>query len=339
MGSLRLWRLETRDWGERTAFLPGEVSWQNWGSFFLEADLWRPLVRRICEVTAVTSAQHIEAGFPGSCAVFVVDGQVVVKLYPPMMAGDFYRERAVYGLLDGRLPHLPRLLGEGVYPDQLDWPFLLLAFCEGVAIREVFEVMAPDNRLAIAREVGEMLRVVHETAVETLPGNVSTTWAEFVANRRANCLAELRQKEIVPESVLAECADFLARVEVGGERPILINADLTEDHLLLVPHEGQWRISALIDWADTEVGAREYEWIALWFGLCQRDGAMFREILRVYDADLRLDDDFYERVLAYTLLHRFGAAIIEHVWGENGRPAISTLAALRQQLWGPLLAR
>lgn len=323
---------------DRTAFLPAHISWDNWGSLFLETALWRPVVTRICEATAVTPAQHIEAGFPGSCAVFVVDGQVVVKLYPPMMVQDFQREREVYGLLNGRLAHLPRLLGHGLYPDQIDWPFLLLEFRKGVAIREVFEELAPANRRQIARELGGMLRVVHGTAVAHVPAfdTSPSAWSKFVATRRANCLPELRQKQILPESVLAELAHFMEQATVGGERPILINADLTEDHLLLVHHEGQWHISAHIDWADAEVGALEYEWIALWFGLCQRDGVMFREILRVYDPDLQLDEAFLERVMAYTLLHRFGAGVIEHVLAVNGRPHISTLAELRQQLWGKL---
>ena len=308
------------------------------GFIFLELDLWQPVVKRICQDTAVSPAQHIESGFPGSCAVFVVDGQVVVKLYPPMVVRDFWREQEVYGLLDGRLPHLPRLLGSGVYQDQIDWPYLLLEFCEGVAIREVFGEIGPANRLLLARELGEMLRVVHETAVVhvTAFDPSPAAWAKFVANRRAHCLSELREKDILPEGVLAELAPFLQQVSVGDERPILINADLTEDHLLLVKHDDQWHISALIDWADAEVGALEYEWIALWFGLCQRDGAMFREVLRVYDPNLQLNEAFLERVMAYTLLHRFGAGIIEHVLGVDGRPPIDTLAALRQQLWGNL---
>jgi hypothetical protein len=82
------------------------------------------------------------------------------------------------------------------------------------------------------------------------------------------------------------------------------------------------------------VGAAEYEWIALWFGLCQRDGTMFREILHVYDPDYQLDAAFWERVLAYTLLHRFGAGIIEAAWQANGRPTLHSLAELQKLLWG-----
>jgi hygromycin-B 7''-O-kinase len=296
------------------------------------------VVVQICGETAVSPATHIIAGFPGSCAVFVVDEQVVVKLYPPMLAQDFYREREVYGLLNGRLPHLPRLLGNGLYPDQIDWPYLLLEFCEGIAIRDVFDEIMPDNRLTIARELGEMLRVVHKTAVTnvTTLDPSPTAWSEFITNRRANSIAELRQETYLTETVLAELKALLAGMDLRVQRPLLVNADLTEDHLLLVKRADNWHISALIDWADAELAAVEYEWIALWFGLCRRDGAMFREILRAYNPHLEVDDNFLQRVMAYTCLHRFGMKIVDDVLGQNGRPPIHSLARLRTQLWDSL---
>jgi len=321
-----------------SAFLPDRISWENWGELFLDVNRWRPVVARICATTAVTHAGHVEAGFPGGCAVFVVERQVVVKLFPPMMEQDFYREREVYGLLDGRLHHLPRLLGDGVYHDQIDWPYLLLEFREGEAIREVFDEITPANRLAIASELGVMLRILHDTAVDhvTAFDPSPAAWAQFIALRHTNCIAELRQKNILSEKVVAELEIFIRDIDLAVKRPILINADLTEDHLLLIKRENQWHISALIDWADAEVGAPEYEWIALWFGLCQRDGAMFRKIIRVYDPGWQLNNAFLDRVMAYTVLHRFGAGIIEHVLGQDGRPSILSLADLREQLWGNL---
>ena len=323
---------------EMSEFLPDRVSWENWGELFLDLNLWRPVVARICAATAVTPASHVEAGFPGGCAVFVVDRQVVVKLFPPMMAQDFYREREVYGLLDGRLPHLPRLLGEGIYHDRIDWPYLLLEFREGEAIREVFDEITAANRLVIAGELGAMLRILHDTAVDQVTAfdPSPAAWAQFIALRRANCMAEVRQKNILSEKVVAELEIFIGDIDLAVKRPVLINADLTEDHLLLIKRDSQWHISALIDWADAEVGAPEYEWIALWFGLCQRDGAMFREIMRVYDPGWRPDESFLGRVMAYTLLHRFGAGIIEHVLGQDGRPSIYSLPELQAQLWGNL---
>ena len=111
----------------------------------------------------------------------------------------------------------------------------------------------------------------------------------------------------------------------------LLNADLTEDHLLLTRMGEQWQISALIDWADAEVGEPVYEWVALWYSLCRRDASFFRAILRAYDPDLPLDASFRRQMLAYTLFHRFGALIIEWLWAQD-QPIISTLHDLENWL-------
>lgn len=112
----------------RTAFLPAEVSWHNWAGFFTDVPVWQPVVKRIFQETFVSSVERIDAGYPGSCAVFVVDQQFVIKLFPPLFPQDFPREREVYGLLRNRLPAMPDLIAEGIYRDQIDWPYLVFLY-------------------------------------------------------------------------------------------------------------------------------------------------------------------------------------------------------------------
>ncbi len=46
--------------------------------------LFQPVIRDICSALSLQQSSDPAAGYPGSCAVFVVDEQVVIKLYPPM---------------------------------------------------------------------------------------------------------------------------------------------------------------------------------------------------------------------------------------------------------------
>lgn len=326
---------------------------------FLEEAVWRPVVERICRATGVDSVKTVEAGYPGTCAVFVVNGARIVKIYPPMLPLDGAKEQQVYRLLDGRVKLLPTLLGAGIYPDRIDWPYLVLEFCPGTPIRELYAGLDAASRAQIAQQLGQTLRTVHATPL----GNAPTLdprpvqWISFLRRRRVDSLNELRAANIFAEPLLNEIARFLkhytadhinqllARIVV----PVLLHADLTEDHLLLVRSEAAaeppdprragghgvstWRASALLDWADAEVGAPAYEWIPLWFGLCNRDPAFFQAILHHYDPNLALDTSFYRATLAYTFLQRFGAGIIEHVWRRDGCPPITTLDELRAWLW------
>lgn len=318
--------------------LPSEIGWHNWGQIFTDVALWRPVVAHICRKTAVAQAAQVESGYPGTCAVFVVDRQVVVKLFPPMLLRDFYREREVYHALDGRLAALPQLLAVGVYPDRLDWPYLVVEFCEGQPIRELYRQITPGNKVRLAQEIGLIIRTIHETPLDDLASfdKRPLAWQRFLNQRRAACLSELRYKTPLLPRLLAEIDAFLDDVGplvAPSFRPVLLHADLTADHLLLVEQNGQWRISALLDWADAEVGTPEYEWVALWFGLCGRDPLLLRTILHEVDVSLRFDEAFCRRMMAYTLLHRFGAAIITELLQGNGNPVFDSLAELQQWLW------
>lgn len=330
--------------GERTEYLPGDIHWSDWGGIFLDVERWRPVVGRIVWAEGLGTVEKIEAGYPGTCAVFVVNGMYngayVVKVYPPMLPLDGAKEQQVYRLLDGRVDLLPTLLGAGVYPDRIDWPYLVLAFSQGTPIREVYAQLDSADKVQIAQQVGSALRTVHTTAISDAPPLDAQTdqWLAFLQRRRIDCMAELRQAAILSESILVEIETFLdAYLAVRSRetvRPVLLHADLTEDHLLLVNNDERgWHASALLDWADAEAGAPAYEWVALWFGLCHRDQDLFYAVLKAYNPTLALDESFYRECLAYTFLHRFGPGIIEHAWRGDGSPNIASLYELQQWLW------
>lgn len=308
-----------------------------WGGLFGETAVWLPLIHSICQQAGIP-VNTVEAGYPGTCAVFVVDGATVVKVYPPMLPHDFAREREVYQQLTGRLAQMPRLLGAGVYHDRLDWPYLLLSFCPGVPIRELYGQVGRFGERRLGRELGEMLRVVHATPLGGLTAfdTEPVAWRHFLQRRQAAIGAELRQRGSLPPHVVAEAEQFLAEMMPllgADERLCLLHADLTEDHLLLVGENGRFSISALIDWADAEVGTVGYEWVALWFGLCNRNLPLFRTILHAYDPTITLDAAFGRQLVAWTLLHRFGAGIIDHVWRLDDQPAINSVGELVRWLW------
>ncbi|MCA9933046.1 MAG: aminoglycoside phosphotransferase family protein [Ardenticatenaceae bacterium] len=319
-----------------TSFLPPINNWSDWSAMFTDAALWQPVVRRICRQHGLT-AGTVKAGFPGTCAVFVVDEQVVVKLYPPMLPQDFLREREVYQTLQH--PFLPPLLGDGVYADRIEWPYLLLSFRAGRPIREVFDEIAPAQRLALGQELGTALRQLHAAPISGLRHFEMSpqAWQRQLRQNAAANLAKLRDAGYLTAVTINELAEMMQGWQ--GERPSsplhLLNADLTEDHLLLRREAGRWRIAALIDWADAEVGTAVYDWIALWYSLCRRDAAFFRAILHAYDPTLRLDAAFRRQLFTYTFLHRFGAAIVDYLWQQD-MSTLRSLADLEEWLVGSL---
>lgn len=297
--------------------LPLIQTWSEWGQIFTDITVWQPAIKRICQEQELAPVVEIVAGYPGTCAVFVINQTVVVKIYPPLLPHDYERELEVYQVVT--LPQMPRLLAKGIYHDQCDWPYLVLTFCSGQPIRELFAQITPANRLTLAQELGQLLRTLHQTPLLKLKAFAVavTDWQKRMDQYAENNLIQLRQTGIVSTETVAKWEKLLYAWEERPFQLCLINADLTEDHLLLVQAAGHWHISALIDWADAEVSTPAYEWVALWFGLCHQDTAMFREVLHSYDPTLTLDDTFRQQMLVYTLRHRFGASILEAAWQKD----------------------
>jgi hygromycin-B 7''-O-kinase len=229
----------------------------------------------------------------------------------------------------------------GLYQDRVDWPYLVMSFLPGRPIRQVRDNLTAENKAAIARELGWYIRRLHNTPLEGAKVIKARTadWFNFLGERRKRCLEELRDKTNLPLAALREIARLLAAdnfLPPGGFRPLLLNGDFTEDHLLLDKRLGEWRISGLIDWADSLAGAKEYEWVALWFGLCGQDVIMFQGILIAYDPALRLDNRFRRRMMAYTCIHRFGPEMIGELLSQPGAPTITSLVELQSWLWPPM---
>lgn len=256
--------------------LPVDIDRDNWGPLMTDVQLWSPVLTRIGSATGLDVDAGMVAGYPGSSAVFVIGEQAVIKIFPPIFAGDFAVERAAYDLLHNVVDAMPALLAAGVFNDRIEWPFLVLQFCPGKPIRTVHSQLSPAERLQIAEEVGRVVRTVHQTAV--FPQAPFASWPAFLEQRLSECLVELREDTPLPEHLVAEIESFLVEIkpELEREVAVMVNADLTDDHVLLSHGEGQWRLSAIIDWADAEIAPPTYEWIAAWFGFCHRDAAMLR---------------------------------------------------------------
>jgi hygromycin-B 7''-O-kinase len=150
---------------------------------------------------------------------------------------------------------------------------------------------------------------------------------------------QFRQEAALPPAVIDQCAIWLESVwdDVQADRLVLINGDVTEDHVLVRRQNGVWCISGLIDFADALVGQVEYEWIALWFGALDRDVDAMRTCMAAYDPCVQPDGVWAKRVMAFTLLHEFGAGIVRSVLERMGSPRVRSFDSLVNALWGNLI--
>lgn len=310
---------------------PDQIGWHNWGALMCDGQLFEPLVRAVCARHQLPF-HRLEAGFPGTHAVFVVDGAAVVKLYAPLGLPDAYAERRVYAALANHpLPLTPRYLGEGELEYQgRTWSYIACEYIEGSAVREVWPGLTQAQRQELARSVAEWAQAYHrlpDLFSSDLPLSASG-WRRAYASQLAHSLDLLADggwPEALLESLRA-LAEALAP-ELRDGPLALVHGDLTEDHLLIAPQR-----RALIDFADSRMAPVAYEWMALWFGLFQRDPEAFIAYLSACGTQWNAQQRSV--ALGAVLVHNYGAPTLLDAWGRQSAPPQST-AQLLEALWPP----
>lgn len=325
--------------------LPPVESWADWGAIFTDEALWRPVIEqvwahdeRLPALTGVSNPGQARAGYPGTCAVFVID-TVIIKFYPPVVEGDFERERAVYRLLSGRVANLPTLLADGVFHDRIDWPYIVISRIAGEPWRDVRSRLSAAEQQTIMAQLGRVVRAAHDTPLPAAGDWPNARgWAAFVRERLPHIAAELRQQTALSETIIDEIMAFLDTTDWFAVPPVLLHADLSEDHPLLAKTGGRWTLVGLIDWADAMVGDPLYDAVAVWFSICRGDAALFRAFQEGYGSGFGSAVDLPDRLLAMTFLHEFNTDIMTEALSLKEQRAIQTFGDLKAALLGDLLS-
>src|SRR5262249_3842113 len=126
-----------------------------------------------------------------------------------------------------------------------------------------------EEECALAAQVAEMVRAMHETPIEGLQsfGRSPGEWIRRIQARAARWAASTAPE--VPPYLAAQVPEFLAEnlpSVTEAFRPCLLSADLHVGHILIEKRGGAWQVTGQIDLGDAEVGPVEYDWVPI----CQK---------------------------------------------------------------------
>ena len=261
--------------------------------------------------------------------VFAAGPGHLVKLFPPLWTAEQGVERAALEHVAGRLSvATPEVVAAGALEG---WTYLVLSRVPGTPLGHVWAGLAPEACARAARRAGEILAEHHALA---LPGAgvPAPPWPVFVAERAWHARARLAESPRT-RSWAEALPGFLAPLlpSLGSAPPVFLNADVTEEHLLLAP-DGSGEIIGLVDLADAMVGAREYDLVSFAVFLGAR-APLLREFLegaRVPAAER--GPALALRLTAWALLHRYANG--DTLAGAAGDGV--SLGALPRALFGAL---
>ena len=227
----------------------------------------------------------------GSNVVFGVDG-AIIKVFNNLWAEDFVAERGALRCLSA-LP-VPQILAEGSIGN---WPYLILSVLDGIPSGDVWDRLQHQAKVDVLGQLGALVRRLHAQAPTP---EIRNNWAVFIGERVEGAQAHHGMDEPWKSWLQSR----LSQVIPHTETPVLLHADITSEHVLLVERDGSWSINGLIDFGDAKVGHAYYDFVAPIAELTFGEPNLTRVFLESYG--VTLDRPTMEGITTLCLLHEFG---------------------------------
>jgi hygromycin-B 7''-O-kinase len=297
------------------AVLPTITTKEEYRARYMDAATWLPAMKAICGRHGLDALQ-LRREPPGTHIVFRT-GSYILKLFCTLWGDDFVAERAVLQHLRD-LP-MPQVVADGEIEG---WPYLILTAIPGRPVEEIWDELDMTERRSILERLGAFMRALHEHA--PVP-KLEMDWNRFLAER-VDRWEEHHQAE-------GAWRDWIRGRVSGFHEPafdtVLLNADITDEHVLVVNRGGRWQFSGVIDFGDAMMGHPHYEFVAPLVCLTIGDPSLSRTLVESYG--MELTPGLADRLTTYCLLHKFGrlSDILQRCPVPNG-------PALHKALWGDL---
>lgn len=280
---------------------------------FEDDSIWLPPIRVICERHGISTASLRRTDL-GTHIVFRAE-EYVIKLYCRLRRRDYAVEVACLSELNG-LP-IPRLVATG---DLEGWPYGIVEALEGVPTRRIWRSIDVGQKIPIMRELGEFIRQLHSRPhVAGLPCD----WGSFLRQR----IARLQEHHHLSGEWFRWTRSFVEPLLGRKEKLVVLNCDLTSDHVFVTKVGEKWRLSGIIDFGDAMIGHPYYEFTAPLLDHAFGEPALARALFDGYGE--QLSNDRMDELSRFVLTHRF--------WSLADIPAhmkSATPQRFLDRLWG-----
>jgi hygromycin-B 7''-O-kinase len=314
-----------------TAALPAFTDYERYRPFRGDPARWLPIARDIARSHGLAcSTPHIFA--TGTNLVLALDENLILKIFPPFLRGQFDSERSALSQLRGKLRiAIPEIVVEG---ERDGWPYLVITRLSGVLGAEAWPVLPEQDKERLLADIGDTIAQVQRVPAGTL-ARIEPRWDVFLSGQIEGCRARherfgLPQKFLDGlDELLSDAAGLIA---LDGPPAILTGEYIPENFLLSRDRAG-WRLSGLIDFGDVMTGRGEYDLLGpsafMAAGMPRRVQSLFAGF--GYSAS-DITPDLKRRLMALMLLHRFGNPTTQ-ICIEGWQQKAANLHELQDLLW------
>ena len=313
-----------------TISLPSLEDYEAFHAWRADPSQWLPVALDIVR------SHGLKPGTPhifttGTNLVIGLGDELILKLFPPMLRGQYVSERSSLVQLRRRLSlPIPEILFDG---ERCGWPYLVITRLHGVLGSEVWPALAEDQKERVLFQVGATIAEVQRAPLGEL-SRIEPNWRDFMTRQIAGCRARHTRLGL-PQKFLDGFDDILrdAAALIPLDKPVILIGEYIPENFLLSRDGNGWRLSGLFDFGDVMTGLGEYDLLGpsafMTAGMKRRVRSLF-EGFGYSDADI--NPALKRRLMALMLLHRVSDPI-RHIRIEGWQEKAGDLVEQQELLW------
>jgi len=313
-----------------TPKLPAVSDFEAFRTWRADQSRWLPVALDIAHRHGLkTAAPHLFT--TGTNLVVGLGDELILKLFPPILRGQFVSERASLTQLRRRLSiPIPEILFEG---ERDGWPYLVITRLHGIVGSEAWPALPEDQKERVLGQIGATIAEVQRAPLGEL-SRIEPGWQQFISKQIDGCRAR-HERLGLPKKFLDGFDDILrdAAALIPLDKPVILTGEYIPENFLLSRGDDGWRLSGLFDFGDVMTGFGEYDLLGpsafMAAGMPRRVHSLF-EGVGYSNADI--NPAMKRRLMALMLLHRFSDPI-RHIRIEDWQQKAGNLFELQELLW------
>jgi len=274
-------------------------SHEKWIKIFQGKKYFGNVIKKAFERISI-SVESIENTFPGTHAVFVINGKYVIKIYWELFLEDFFVEEEIL-----------RSLNKNIYSGKLEnFYYLIFEYTPGVPLRQLYKKGTKISK-KILKDLAVDIKRIHQIDFKRLKRINSRNWESYFETKKENLLKKIEQYDFLSDKLKTYLMLVFSNLRPEKYKEIrLIHADLTEDHILVDDFNNY---KGIIDFGDSMIAPVEYEWVALYLSGLNKNYKYFQYFLNCYGMNSFSKDNF----IVFLFLHKFSDDILKEIIGEG----------------------
>ena len=265
----------------------------------------------------------------GSSLVFKIGTDHFLKITPPFYSGSIEAEIAATKIIGDQLSFsIPNIL---INAQIENWNYVITKNVKGQQAKNVYRTMTPENVKTFAKDIGRVIKNIQSIKSDGFERDFGP-WKTYLENNLKN------QEEIhLNRGETSEWSQKISKfVNLQSEllRSLgpakLVHADLNHEHLMLEEINSEWRITGVLDFADSMNAPIEMEFILPIVCFFKGKPELQRLVWEGAEHKPQFDSAQYSNMMmALTLQNRF---IAFHNWFDReidkGAKSVEEIAAI-----------